>query len=297
MSDELRLPRLPPRGGSTKVGIAFMIAFGLYGVVFAWRWPDKPGQGLNHHALYAMMAFCVLVLLGSWAWNVRKYLRFAREDATAHAALRDGDFSRAKETFWRWSECEIPRVAALSRHNLAWTLLRQGELKDAIAIANTTYLPRYSRELKSMRTLPTTMIDLALCHALSGNIEVANRAIAQLEQRKDLTANVTFPAMKSFTQAVIACREGRASDAARMLEEKWAAHESLLTGDLLRLFRVLRAFAIASADTRDAGKADLQLVNARPAFAGEYDFLGKAWPEMQTFLAAHELATSSVHPS
>ena len=243
--------------------------------------------------MVALMAACVVVLLGAWVFGVRTYLRFAREDSKAHSALREGDFSRARETFWRWSECAIPRVAALSRHNLAWTLMRQGELKDAIAVANTTYIARYSRELKATRTLPTTMIDLALFHALSGNLEVANKALDQLEQRKDLTPNDRFPAMKSFTKAVIACRDGRAAEAARTLDENWAAYESLLTGDLLRLFRVLRAFAIASADARDAGKAQLQLVNSRPAFRGEYDFLGKAWPEMQAFLVAHELATAS----
>ena len=57
-------------------------------------------------------------------------------------------------------------------------------------------------------------------------------------------------------------------------------------GETLRPLRVIRAFAIASTGPRNAGMADASLALSRPAYPGEYDFLGKAWPEMQTFLAS-----------
>jgi hypothetical protein len=185
---------------------------------------------------------------------------------------------------------------ALSRHNLAWTLMRQGDLKYAIVMGQNA-TQRYPRELEAMSMLLTTEADLALFHALLGDIDAAEKGMARLGLRRHLTPNSAFPGMSTITRAVIDCRSGRAGDAARVLDENWAMCESSLTGDVVRVARVVRAFAIASADSRDAGKADLQLVNARPAYRGEYDFLGKAWPEMQTFLLTHDLATSSVHPS
>lgn len=243
-------------------------------------------------ALVVMISVPVIMFVVLMTMNIRRGRRFVRDQHLALAALHQGELEKAKTMFAGWSESPLARVAALSRHNLAWTLMRQAEFSHAIEMARHA-LSRYPLELQAMTMFPTTMVDLALMHALAGDVAAAKQVMTELEQRKGLTNNSSFPAMQVFATAVIACRDGRVADAAHMLDENWARCESVMTGDVLRPLRAIRAFAIASADARDAGKAELQLVNARPAFAGEYDFLGKAWPEMQAFLVTHELATSS----
>jgi len=65
-----------------------------------------------------------------------------------------------------------------------------------------------------------------------------------------------------------------------------------MTGEALRPLRIVRAFAIAAAGPRDHGRADAVLAAARPAYPGEYEFVGKVWPEMASFLASHGMAAS-----
>jgi hypothetical protein len=74
------------------------------------------------------------------------------------------------------------------------------------------------------------------------------------------------------------------------LDERWHEYEALLTGDIVRHLRVVRAFARAAAGPREAGTAAMDLASARPAYPGEYALLAAEWPEMAAFLAAHELA-------
>ena len=83
-------------------------------------------------------------------------------------------------------------------------------------------------------------------------------------------------------------RTGRPEDAAKLLDEGWAGYEASVTGDVLRPLRVVRAFAHASGP-RAGGVAEAALPTLRPAYPGEYAFLGARWPEMAAFLASHEL--------
>ena len=265
----------------------------VMGVAIDSMFAGNSSNGLGDHpAIIIIVGIGLLVVAVSFVLNLRATKRFMREQRDAITLLHQGELTKAKEVFSQWAESHMPRIAALSRHNVAWTLMRQGDLKQAIEVA-TSVLRQYPLELQAMMTFTTTMVDLALSQALSGDIAGAKKTMEDLDSRKGLASNASFPAMKVFTTAVIACRDGDAASASRVLDEKWASCESLLTGDVLRPMRVLRAFAIASADTRDAGKAELQLVNARPAFRGEYDFLGTAWPEMKTFLVANGLANPS----
>lgn len=98
--------------------------------------------------------------------------------------------------------------------------------------------------------------------------------------------------MTTFSRAALHCRAGRFDDAVRLLDERWASCEGALTGGTLRPLRVLRGFAIASSNPRNAGLAEVALATSRPSFPGEYDFLGVEWPELAAFLAAHDLASA-----
>jgi tetratricopeptide (TPR) repeat protein len=242
------------------------------------------------YSFVGLFAVGVVVLLVLFWRNLRRIKRFMREQHVALAALHRGELEKARAMFWSWSESDIAFMSAMSRHNLAWTLMRQGELKQAIDVARDV-LARQSPPLERNSMLPTTLVDLAMYNALLGATDAAENGMADLEQRKPLNANSGFPAMRTFTRAIIDCRSDRAAEAARVFEQNWAECEAVSTGTLLRLMRVVRSFAIANADARDIGKAEALISGAKPVFAGEYDFLGVAWPEMRTFLVTHGLAT------
>jgi hypothetical protein len=184
-------------------------------------------------------------------------------------------------------------VAALARHNAAWTLLRQGELARAIEV-QTPNIEQYDKTLERGLLLPTSIIDLAFFHALLGNLDDAEKQLAVLDARGKLPHNPSYPAMNALMRAVLACRRNNPLAAVKILEDHWSEWEANATGDLLRPMRVVRAFAIANVDMRDAGKATSILGDMRPNWRGEFDFLGVEWPEMATFLATHDLATKAL---
>lgn len=219
----------------------------------------------------------------------RQARRFMVANANGIAALARGDLSEARAIFWAWAETtKLPRASAIARHNLAWTLMRQGAIQQSIDILldNET---RNLRALKAVGMFPTSAIDLALDHALLGDLTSAETWCAETEERRDELSNPTLPAMKVFARAVIDCRSGREAEAARMLDDRWAECEATLVGETLRPLRIVRAFALAAAGPRDAGLADAIVAAARPVYPGEYAFLGTAWPEMATFLTTHGL--------
>lgn len=224
----------------------------------------------------------------------RRLTRFVRETDEGFAAMARGDLRRAHDIYRAWAErATNSRFAALSRHNLAWAVMRMGDLDAALAIA-TDNDERQPGALTAIGLFPTSGVDIALYHALLGNTEVAEQWLAKAEQRTTMLKQPSLPSMKAFVRAVLDCRAGRPEDAARLLDEHWAEHEALLTGNLLRPLRVIRAFAITASGPRNAGIADTMIGAVRPAYPGEYDFLGIAWPEMATFLTSHGLSRGRV---
>lgn len=138
--------------------------------------------------------------------------------------------------------------------------------------------------------LPTTRADLALCYALLGKLDDAETWCAKAQEPMKGGALPTFPAMLAIVRAVIDCRRGRAAEAMASLEDTWAQHEATMTGELLRMMRVLRAFACAAADgPRNQGRVERVLGDMKPRYERELAFLGGAWPEMAAFLSAHDL--------
>jgi hypothetical protein len=66
--------------------------------------------------------------------DLRRMRAFTVEAVEASAALHRGELRRANETFTKWWDSSIKPVAAVARHNAAWTSMRQGELARAIEI-------------------------------------------------------------------------------------------------------------------------------------------------------------------
>lgn len=240
------------------------------------------------------ISVAIPVLLGR---RQGQWRQFGAEIDPAIIAMARGDLAKAHATFRWWAEhATAARISALAWHNLAWTLMLRGELQQAIdaLIVNDDH---NEAPLRQLGLFATSAVDLALGHALVGDLPAAEAWMAKADERRSAMGLISVPAMMAFTRAVVDCRSGRAADAARMLDEGWVEYEGVLTGATLRPMRIVRAFAIAASGPRSAGLAEAVLATARPAYPGEYDFLGVAWPEMASFLAAHGIGSRPAAPA
>jgi hypothetical protein len=241
----------------------------------------------------AIVGVAVLGIVANRRLRVRQGERFVRENVQATEALARGDLAAARAGFTPWADqLWMSRATALARHNLAWVRMRQGELRPSLDLL-TRNEAGFEGQLTAIGMSGTSAADLALLHVLVGDLEKAEHWLAIAEQRA--TKGIHLPslaAMTTFSRAALHCRAGRFDDAVRLLDERWASCEGALTGGTLRPLRVLRGFAIASSNPRNAGLAEVALATSRPSFPGEYDFLGVEWPELAAFLAAHDLASA-----
>jgi hypothetical protein len=233
-------------------------------------------------AILAVVAVIVSVL------TVRGQRRVLKEINDAVALIPRGQLAQANEALTCCCESGNSALSALARHNLGWTLMRQGRLEEAHAVLSDNDAT-HERVLKRMMLHGTSSVDLSLYSSLLGRIEDAESWLEITERRAAVAANSSLPAMQVFARAVLDCRKERYEDAARLLDERWAECEAALTGSDLRPLRVVRAFALTAAGPRNAGMAESMLASSKPVFDGEYDFLGVAWPAMQTFLVTHRL--------
>ncbi|MGE3547156.1 MAG: hypothetical protein AB7L28_24740, partial [Kofleriaceae bacterium] len=115
-------------------------------------------------------AIAVLFLINMIRF-ARHRRQFIEDNNEAIAALTRGDLKTADEIYWYWAEnSKLPAMTALATHNLAWTLMREGELKQAIEIgANNDKAHRGA--LRAVGLYPTSAVDLALYHGLLGDLE------------------------------------------------------------------------------------------------------------------------------
>jgi len=220
--------------------------------------------------------------------SAREIRQFNRELADIAQRMANGELARAREFYWAWSSRSgVAEIATLARHNLAFTMIRQGEHEHAIAILLDNQ-QHYAAHLTRMQLAPTSAADLAFAHALAGKLEEAERWISIANGLK-APRNRTFTAMAAWARGAIEVRAGRAEAAAKLLEDAWRHAEANFTGSNLRPMRVLRAFAIASTGSRQAGVAEQMIEGIKPQFPEEFAFLATAWPELGTFLDAHVL--------
>lgn len=182
-----------------------------------------------------------------------------------------------------------PAARAVILHNVADALLHDGKLDEALAA--------YA-EMERARQFPyggSIRVQLAaraaFIHALKGDIPTAKtwtedlrrRLAKSAEERRFQGANL------ALAEATILCREGAHVEAVKYLDERWLDIRFNMTADTFRTVEIVRAFAEAQAGTRGANVVAERLVRIEPVTKGELAFLGVAWPEMQAFLAAHDL--------
>jgi hypothetical protein len=221
------------------------------------------------------------------AWVIALYWQarqFERRLPAARQLLARGELARAVEqlevvTRRTWLSA---RRHATARHVLGAALLRRGETAAAIDMMWSAHWWRSELEA-SVATSNACHIALAL--ALFGHLDSADLWLAEAEQRQEPSS----AALLALPFAVIGCRRGRADEVARKLQNRWHDLESGLTGEYLRPLRVVRALALLESGPRAGGALEAILDGARPFRPGEYDYLGRRWPEMERFLTTQGL--------
>jgi len=283
-----------PVASATKKSLAWLkttaiwtVNIAMFVAIYVMVSKDPTTGGVLATIGVCIAIFVVIAGVGS-AFTLRRWRRAQVEINNAVAALARGQLDLANETFTRWVESGNTALSALARHNLGWTLMRQGRLEEALAVVSNNDWA-HERALRRMSLHGTSSVDLSLFCALLGKIEDAESWLEVTERRAATAASPSLPAMRVFARAVLDCRKERCEDAARLLDEQWPVCEAALTGSELRPLRVVRAYAHAVGGPRNSGVADNLLASSRPVYDGEYDFLGVAWPAMRTFLLSHRL--------
>jgi len=235
------------------------------------------------HTALAVSAIVLVVLVVVNRRTTSRARAFHAANKDAYAALGAGDFAAAKQTWSAWAGSPMPRIAALANHNLAWTQIREGDLDKAIATLDANEAKRLGA-LEAIGLSATSAADRALAHTLLDQAKAAETWLDRADARL-LAATLPTSGAIALARAVWHCRAGRVDVAAKLLDDGWREIESTTTGDVLRPLRIVRAFARAAAGPREPA-----LETPRPAYPGEYTFLGAKWPEMAAFLAARELS-------
>ena len=141
--------------------------------------------------------------------------------------------------------------------------------------------------------------DLAFLHALSGDLAAADRWRDEARTRLTKTndARMATAGKLRLAEAILACRRGAPKDAIALLEESWLELRFSFIANWMRVAEVIRAFAEAQGDVREQNVVAGRLVRIEPVVGNEMAFLGRKWPEMHAFLAAHGLSQANASES
>lgn len=134
--------------------------------------------------------------------------------------------------------------------------------------------------------------ELALLYALAGDVASSQRWHDEARGRlaKTSDARMIIAGKLRVTEAILACRRGAPKEAIALLDEIWLELRFSFTANWMRVVEVIRAFAEAQGDVREQNVVAGRLVRVEPVVGNELAFLGRKWPEMQAFLAAHGLS-------
>lgn len=220
-----------------------------------------------------------LVVLGI---QKRRFARYTR--AVQAVFVSESDPVRAERELghldgrFRWP-ASIVRTTAYYR---ALAVLRQGRLDDAISI-----LAESDGRGGFLAIDASFASALAFAHALSGDVDAAQAWLAEatVRRRKHGQSTVELPDLGA--EVVIELRRGRFREVAVRLADLWPEMERAMTGERLARMRVLRAFAVAQGDVREAGAVGSLLAGLQPGSYDAFAFLSTKWPELDLFLRSN----------
>jgi hypothetical protein len=240
----------------------------------------------------------VLICCGFFFWIYRLYgvgrdFALATEPATlAGAERRFGDAVSIFDDLLERYKKKPGYVASLSLSK-GYAELLAGRLDQALATFIRTEKMKNILFSSGVRTLAATY--LAFVYALRGDVSSSETWVGESRRRlaKNKDNRLLYAARLCEAEAALAIRKGDPEAAIRLLEASWSKLRESLTGNALRVIEVLRSLAESSRGPRGYNVVGERLVRVEPVIPGEFDFLGAAWPEMQTFLVSHKLSRPS----
>ena len=239
--------------------------------------PDMWRSILNQSAPLLVLP----LLFGLFYW---RFHGFAAANKRAVDLMAAGDAAAAADAFRRLARKPLA-PSGVARFNLGLALLRLGDVRgalDAFAAAERS-------RAKALRPMIAALI--ALCDALIGDLDAADRWITEARQRAASPGSTSRVHLAA--EAIVRMRRGDALGAARLFDQTWGELERSTAADLMRALRLVRAFAAAQAGGVAAAQAADLLAGARPFRAGEYAWIGAGWPEMARYLAANGFAAAA----
>jgi hypothetical protein len=100
-----------------------------------WMMAKNPTATGAAKLVGVMLAVLVAIVFVTAFVSVRRNRRAVGELNRGTEMLAHGQLNEALEIFRRWSEQKTaPWIAANSRHNASWTLMRQGKVSEAIEL-------------------------------------------------------------------------------------------------------------------------------------------------------------------
>jgi hypothetical protein len=200
-------------------------------------------------------------------------------------ALADGDLGRAAEVFTAVAHefRKQTAYAAAAKVSLVTAWSRQGQLQKAIEAAID--VERAPGLLFGSEVRLHASIHLATLYALRGDVATARRWCESARQRLARAQNRTYAAaILRLAEVLVLARAGERQEALRALERDWRRLEESLTATTMKKALVLRAFCAVGDANRGSTGPWLSLVRK-----GELQWMAVEWPELQAFLAAHDV--------
>lgn len=277
-------PRYRPDLGDTGLRKLFVIAL-IVGIptyiVLRWNFPMHP---LLDGIIFILL--CGLVILVINVWRVLRANHLTAIGPEALSALGQREFSRAERLVDEAcaKSKASPYAHAYLVHLRSVTAFQKGEYAQAISLAGAVYsMPTRYRSNKMFKLhWAMSVAVIAYAKALLRDTHAAEewQALAHAHMPED------YRGALMGADVAIGVQTARAEIVVRDAETHWRAAESILQGNSVRNLRVLIAFAIATINTSGARDAEIErwLSALHPRQPGEFNHLGKHWPELQKFI-------------
>lgn len=228
----------------------------------------------------------MVIFLGLYAWFILRLLRANRQITAAMALITEGKLENAAaqlEQLARRFRGEQPSHGIIL-YNLASVELRRGQTERALSLA---YAAHGRTGAGAFRAMPAMMLSIG--YTVLDDLPAAE---AWQQEAERLGRAPGFEGTL-FSSALLACRQGRYTDALALLDARWSAAQKQLPKEAMRLLRLLRAFALSQTPEGPDGELVRKLISELPETArGEFDGLAVRWPELHAFLRHHNLLST-----
>jgi tetratricopeptide (TPR) repeat protein len=296
------LPHAPPAQPPERSGAARTLVTWLSLIVLlvAIYWfigsedpyaPEPERVGYSGWWIAVAVLITLVAILGLFKWKLADATKFNAAQAPALEALVEGKYREAAEMFAglaRRYRAKI-NVAAIASYNQGFALLRAGDTAAAIGIfLGVERMPKLGTG--GIRKLAA--IQLGRSFALAGDHAKAAAWLDAAREREPMADPVHDRAFVAALEGLVLCRQGKLEEANLHYDRWWEHLTRYLPVDQMIEVWLIRAYAVsAGASPRDAGTAERWLRLLRGAAPRSLDWLTARWPELQTLVVTHHLAT------